>query len=96
MTDLRQQNGPPLNKMLFCLNSTVWFQKRRPIQSAGAGLQRRVTLLLSLSLVRAAFWGVFPSFWGSGLSASSSVSVHCLLSTSTHDFMVLKLKAYDP
>lgn len=36
--------------------------------------------------------GVLPRLWGSSLSPSSFVSVHCLLPTSTYAFTVLKLE----
>lgn len=96
MTDLRQQNGPPMNKMLFCLNNTAWLSEKKA-NPVGRGWPAEESDFASKPLpCQGCPLGVFSRLWGSGLSSSSSVSVHCLLSTSTYNFMVLKLKAYDP
>jgi hypothetical protein len=92
-TDLRQQNSPPLNKMLFCL-ITVWLSESQPSQPGW--LAEEGDFASMPPPCQGCLLGVFPRLWGGGpvLSSSSSVSVHCHLPTSTHAFMVLKLKPW--
>lgn len=80
MTGLRRQDSPPLNEMLFFLSKTAWLSEKKanPLKW---GWLAEGSDFASGPHVKAASWRCFHRPWGTRLSSSSSVSIHCHLSS---------------